>query len=291
MKYTIEGFSQKELIKKDMDCVDTVLLRYIVDFYNTGKMAKIIYEEKEYFWIKYSEMLKQLPICKIKSTEALGRRLKKWHENGIIEKHTHKEGGSFSCFRFLPGYEYLINTDGPVQKSGPTGSKVGRGPGSKVGRGPGSKVGTKDSSSKRNSSSKKRHETKFPENLNNEDFKKAWGDWIQYKKESKYKLTTISIKKQLNMLSKNPEDAIAIIEKSIINGWKGLFPFDEKGKSSSEKQKLEKLYAEKSKAWDKYLDYYQGLSDADQDKETDRYRDLFEELNYLERKINAASRS
>jgi hypothetical protein len=60
------------------------------------------------------------------------------------------------------------------------------------------------------------------ENLNNEDFKKSYQEWIDYKKEKRKALTQSTVIKQLEFLNKQP-DPIACINKSIQSGWQGLF--------------------------------------------------------------------
>lgn len=57
-----------------------------------------------------------------------------------------------------------------------------------------------------------------------DSFKDKYGEWIVAKKESKRKLTPLTISKQMKFLSKFSEHvAIKILEKSIMNGWQGLF--------------------------------------------------------------------
>lgn len=57
--------------------------------------------------------------------------------------------------------------------------------------------------------------------------KKSWEEWIQYRKELKKKMTDITIKKQLKLLSEHIKDHTKIIENSIANGWTGLFPLND----------------------------------------------------------------
>ena len=54
--------------------------------------------------------------------------------------------------------------------------------------------------------------------------KKAWSDWITYRKQSKKPMTEMTIKKQINLLSQYKNDHVKIIENSITFGWAGLFP-------------------------------------------------------------------
>ena len=72
----------------------------------------------------------------------------------------------------------------------------------------------------------------FPSLLDTENFRKTWGDWISHRKEIKKKVTATMVKKQLKRLEKLGHDsAIAAIDRSIANGWTGIFP-DEKAKST-----------------------------------------------------------
>ena len=66
--------------------------------------------------------------------------------------------------------------------------------------------------------------------------KKVWAEWVQHRKEKKKPLTPMSIKKQIKFLEAHKADYQQILEKSIQNGWTGIFAPDEKkgrGKSVS----------------------------------------------------------
>lgn len=63
----------------------------------------------------------------------------------------------------------------------------------------------------------------LPECLNTEQFHDTWKLWVEYKKQSKKKLTKSTISFQIKKLSKHPDDAVQMIENSISNGWSGLF--------------------------------------------------------------------
>lgn len=125
MKYTILGFSQEELIKKELDTVDALILRYFVDFKDTGIMSMEIYRDKPYYWIKYEALIKEIPIIKIKSKDALRRRLKKLEECNVLEHYHKNVGGSYSFYALGEGYKILISTT--TQKSEGYDSKVGGG--------------------------------------------------------------------------------------------------------------------------------------------------------------------
>lgn len=139
MKYTVNGFSQEKLVELKLDNTDSLILRYIVDFWNTGAMVKKIHNGKEYAWVKYSAIIKELPILKINNHDALRRRLKKIEEAGILEHYDCREDGRYSFYRLTEKLNELVSTlptqksDGPTQKSGPADSKVGTPSDSKVG--------------------------------------------------------------------------------------------------------------------------------------------------------------
>jgi len=57
-----------------------------------------------------------------------------------------------------------------------------------------------------------------------DSFRKVWNDWIDYRKEKKQKLTSKTKEMQLRKLGARTEiEAIEMINKSISNGWTGLF--------------------------------------------------------------------
>jgi hypothetical protein len=77
--------------------------------------------------------------------------------------------------------------------------------------------------------------------------KESWQEWLEYRKESKKKMTAITVKKQLKFLSLHTKDHVKIIENSISHGWTGLFELQndfKKSKSDAEKI-LEKQKEEK----------------------------------------------
>lgn len=65
----------------------------------------------------------------------------------------------------------------------------------------------------------------FPESLKTPEFEAAWKNWESYRKEMKKPLKEPTTKAQLAKCAKiGPEAAVRLLEKSIFNGWQGLFP-------------------------------------------------------------------
>jgi len=75
--------------------------------------------------------------------------------------------------------------------------------------------------------------TEYP-SLNIPSFIGTWNEWVIYRKQKKQTLTPISLKRQLNLLSKDPDNAEKILERSMLNGWTGLFALDKKAAVSED---------------------------------------------------------
>jgi hypothetical protein len=91
----------------------------------------------------------------------------------------------------------------------------------------------KNGSSTSSSTSKKKgdkpaslEEIEFPANLQTDAFARTWESYLAYRKESRRKnLAPASKKVQLRDLSEAGHDeAIAAINRTIANGWQGIFP-------------------------------------------------------------------
>lgn len=146
MKYTIEGFSQQMLLDFNLDEKDALILRYFIDFKDSGNMTIKIIDDKPYYWLKSAALLKDLPILKIKSNDVLKRRLNKLIECKVLEHEHVLKGGSYSFYSIGENYHKLITID-TTQKSEGCDSKVVGGTTEKS-EGYDSKVGAKNPSTK-----------------------------------------------------------------------------------------------------------------------------------------------
>lgn len=107
MKYTVNGFSQQDAIDIGLDNNDLLILRWLVDFANTKKMRREIIFGETYYWIKYSALIEDLPILKIKE-DSLFRRLKKMSELEVLSHYTQQAKGKYSLYGFGPQFDRLI---------------------------------------------------------------------------------------------------------------------------------------------------------------------------------------
>ncbi len=78
----------------------------------------------------------------------------------------------------------------------------------------------------------------FPQELLNvSGFEESFRDWYQFRKEIKKPLTPTAIKKQIQQLLRflaEKQNIIEIIDRSISNGWVGLFPIVENNRKNKE---------------------------------------------------------
>lgn len=117
MKYTIHGFSQKKAIEYELDYIDLLILRYFVDFKDTGKMSIKIENDKPFYWFKYDGFINEYPILKIKK-DTVYRRMKQLVKGGFLKHITVKKNGTYSYFSvtekiliLLSDENKSINTD------------------------------------------------------------------------------------------------------------------------------------------------------------------------------------
>lgn len=108
MKYTIHGFSQVQSVRFGLNCEDLLLLRWFVDFKDSGKMKSRLINGKTYYWVCYEKMADDLPIVSSKK-DTIYRKLKNMAELGILEKKTIKSGGTYSYYNVGKNYAALID--------------------------------------------------------------------------------------------------------------------------------------------------------------------------------------
>ncbi len=151
MKYTIEGLQQKVLLEYRCDAEDAVILRFVIDFFNSGAMKIIEDDDGEvYFWVHYDTIITEIPIIGIKK-QALRDRFDKYVEAGLMKKKVVKNNkGSYTYFGFNK-----LKYEAMVREKVCTGSEIPLRTGSEIPVRTGSPLHTKDSSTNLNSSTNK----------------------------------------------------------------------------------------------------------------------------------------
>lgn len=109
MKFTLDGFSQQKAIEIGLDNTDLRLLRYFIDFKDSGIMATEIVNKEPFWWVKYEAVVESLPILNI-SKRAVMRRFQEMAKKGVLKSYTKKVGGTFSYYATGERYIELIDT-------------------------------------------------------------------------------------------------------------------------------------------------------------------------------------
>ena len=117
MKYTIHGFLQSRLIELKLSERDALILRYFIDFRDTGKMTSREIDGSVFYWVNYAAFIEEYPILsyggKAWTKNAIYRRLKKLVETKILTHHTIRYAGTFSYFGLGKEYHSLISSTQP----------------------------------------------------------------------------------------------------------------------------------------------------------------------------------
>ena len=112
MKYTIEGFSQKVAKDLGLDALDLIILRWFVDFKDSGNMRTEFINGEKYYWIRHKKLTDELPILSMQ-TNAFYRRLRKICECGVLKRVLLKENGSYTYYTLGENFIKLISTQNP----------------------------------------------------------------------------------------------------------------------------------------------------------------------------------
>ena len=236
MKTTIHGFRQDRLVLYGMDNDDALILRWFVDFKDSGKMASKIIEEDKYYWIKYEGLLDDLVILKIKTKDALYIRLKKMEKQKILKRQTVKENGTYSFYTLGDNYKFLIENISNLSETNPIQSEINpTGYGNKSDRGteinPEQKISLLNNTSLLNNNKKEKKKTDLDilinEYTSNSFLQETIIDFMKMRKSIKKPVTERALKGILNKLDKlatTDDIKIKILENSIENCWQGVFP-------------------------------------------------------------------
>lgn len=114
MKYTIEGFSQRAVLEfkndtQSLDCTDLVILRWFIDFKDSGTMSTYEYEGNTYYWVNYDKLILDLPIVSMSKRSIYSRMMKLVNFGILSHYHKNENGESKSCYGIGKEYIRLIS--------------------------------------------------------------------------------------------------------------------------------------------------------------------------------------
>lgn len=244
MKFTIMGFSQEKMIEFKMDLTDALILRWFVDFKDTGKMYSEVIEKDKFYWVNYKDgLLKDIPIINIDKV-SIGRRMKKMSENGILKQYIKKEGGTFTMYCLGDKYSLLISStvrlessEGCTLKSNGVKLESSEGLNLKVQT---KNYSTKETNTLNNNSTKynkvsKKGQDSFDklikEYTSNSALKETIIEYIKMRINKKAKPTNKALElvfKKLDSFASSDQEKIKILEQSILNNWTDIYELKEK---------------------------------------------------------------
>lgn len=265
MKYTLFGFSQAKAIEYELDVNDLMILRWFVDYKDTGRMAKKIINEDIYYWIKYEAIIEDFPITNWKK-DTVYRRFKKLVSKGILKHETIKQCGVWSYYSLGDNYIHLIDDgkkiktekdeNGEYSKSNGKFSEV-NGEDSRTNNPSTNNPSTNNNSfneCKNDNKSEKQKTNNKKENKSNKNnsyeeiineftddelIKETIYDFIKMRTMIKKPLTDRALKgiiKKLKSLARDKKTQIQILEQSIMMNYVGVFPLKEDNQYSKRKK-------------------------------------------------------
>lgn len=99
MKFTIEGLNQEQLVAWNLDATDAVLIRWFADWYLGTGMQKTAIAGKDFGWLQYQHVIRELPCLGLKSRRSISDRFAKYLRCGLMESRVVKiQHGSRTLF-------------------------------------------------------------------------------------------------------------------------------------------------------------------------------------------------
>lgn len=107
MKFAMSGFSQQAALEFGLDTTDLYILRWIVDFMESGRMRVMFLDGEKYYWVSYQGIVDDMPLLYIKK-DAVYKRLRHICDLKILKKKTVCAGGKFSYYALGEKFEELL---------------------------------------------------------------------------------------------------------------------------------------------------------------------------------------
>lgn len=263
MKYNISGFDQTAMIELGLNADDLNILRWFIDFKDSGKMLKEYFIEENcfYYWINYNGLIEAFPYLFVNcNTEETKKKKLQRLLNGNISKILKKKliknkKGTYTFFALNEiNYQKLLRVKHEsCEEEYNAGAEIPTGTNNS---GANDTTGTNHSgahwnesfhpkdSSINNSSINNNKKEKGKKNTkkeptqteidevisaytSNEDLKATLIEFVKFRKSIKRVMTTRALElllKKLDKLSNDDNTKIEILNESIMNGWNGIFP-------------------------------------------------------------------
>ena len=108
MKFTMCGFSQPAAVDLDLDVRDLGILRWFIDFRDSGNMVSKEIDGEIFYLVSYNALAEDITVLHMKR-DAIYRRFKKMCDKKILEKRVVAEDGNLVYFRTGENYAQLVD--------------------------------------------------------------------------------------------------------------------------------------------------------------------------------------
>ncbi len=108
MRYTLLGFNQTKLIELDLDAYDALILKWFVDFKDSGKMRSITIDDQQYYWVVYAAVLDEYPTIPFKK-DTIYRRFKKLVKCQVLGSYAKRGQGHRSYYCSGKNFQCLVS--------------------------------------------------------------------------------------------------------------------------------------------------------------------------------------
>ncbi|WP_297636513.1 hypothetical protein [uncultured Clostridium sp.] len=99
MRKWILGFSVEKVCEEGLDLKDIHILRYVIDFMDSGKTMKRNFGREAYHWITNKNILENNPLLEINLTKSLRKRMKVLVEKELLDYKLYKNGVSQTFYK------------------------------------------------------------------------------------------------------------------------------------------------------------------------------------------------
>lgn len=102
-----------------LDCTDACIMACILDFAGSDRCESTVRNGQIYYWISSSVILRDLPMCRIKTKSGIKRRLNKLEEAGLIEPYEDNQSVGRSYYKLTKECEKIKYAKAKVRVSNP----------------------------------------------------------------------------------------------------------------------------------------------------------------------------
>lgn len=115
IKPFIHGFKQDKAVALGLTNDDLLVLRWVVDFFNTSKMTVVLIDGKQFFWVNYATVAADLPILRQEKRTIARGRFGNLCKSGVLECRILDDNASYYCYGISYKIIEYLQDESPVE--------------------------------------------------------------------------------------------------------------------------------------------------------------------------------